>query len=197
MPKKIHRRKKQNPNYSQFLVGAGVILIGVMLLLLLVFNKKDDASAQASSTTNSNTAGLVNYPAPELSLQNVTGKQESLSDYRDKVVLVNNWATWCPPCKAEIPTLEAYYKEHNADGFVVIGIEAGEAQKDVLEFVRASNITYPIWIDLENASLKAFNSSGLPNSYVIDRKGAVRFAWVGEINRNVLEKYVTPLIAEN
>jgi thiol-disulfide isomerase/thioredoxin len=197
MSKKTHRRKKHNVNYSQFLVGAGVILIGVMLLLLLVFNKKEDASAQASSTTNSNAAGLVNYPAPELSLQNVTGKQESLSDYRDNVVLVNNWATWCPPCKAEIPTLEAYYKAHNADGFVIIGIEAGESQNEVLEFVQSSAITYPIWIDLENASLKAFNSSGLPNSYVIDRKGAVRFAWVGEINRDVLEKYVTPLISEN
>jgi thiol-disulfide isomerase/thioredoxin len=168
-----------------------------MLFLLLVFNKKEDANAQASSTTNSNAAGLVNYPAPELSLQNVTGKQESLSDYRDIVVLVNNWATWCPPCKAEIPTLEAYYQAHNADGFVVIGVEAGETQNEVLEFVQSSAITYPIWIDLENASLKAFNSSGLPNSYVIDRKGAVRFAWVGEINRDVLEKYVTPLIAEN
>jgi thiol-disulfide isomerase/thioredoxin len=197
MPKKTHRRKKQNPNYSSFLVGAGVILIGVMLFLLLVFNKKEDANAQASSTTSSNAAGLVNYPAPELSLQNVTGRQESLVDYRDKVVLVNNWATWCPPCKAEIPTLEAYYEAHNADGFVVIGVEAGETQNEVLEFVQSSAITYPIWIDLENASLKAFNSSGLPNSYVIDRKGAVRFAWVGEINRDVLEKYVTPLISEN
>jgi thiol-disulfide isomerase/thioredoxin len=197
MPKKTHRRKKQNPNYSSFLVGAGVILIGVMLFLLLVFNKKEDANAQASSTTSSNAAGLVNYPAPELSLQNVTGRQESLVDYRDKVVLVNNWATWCPPCKAEIPTLEAYYKAHNADGFVIIGIEAGETQNEVLEFVQSSAITYPVWVDLENASLKAFNSSGLPNSYVIDRKGAVRFAWVGEINRDVLEKYVTPLISEN
>jgi cytochrome c biogenesis protein CcmG, thiol:disulfide interchange protein DsbE len=112
-------------------------------------------------------------------------------------VLVNNWATWCPPCKAEIPTLEAYYEAHSAAGFIIIGVEAGETQSEVSGFVKGAGITYPIWIDLENASLKAFGSSGLPNSFVIDRKGTVRLAWVGEINREVLEKYVTPLLTEN
>ena len=68
----------------------------------------------------------VEYAAPELSLQNINGKTESLAEYRGKVVLVNNWATWCPPCKAEMPTLVAYHNEHTADGFTVIAIEAGK-----------------------------------------------------------------------
>ncbi len=139
----------------------------------------------------------VNYPAPELALQNVNGAAESLIDYRDKVVLVNNWATWCPPCKAEIPTLEAYYKAHTTDGFVIIGVEAGEPQNDVLKFVQDNGMTYPVWIDLNGAALDAFNNENLPSSYVIDRKGTVRLAWVGEISSEMLEKYITPLLMEN
>ncbi len=202
MSKKIHRRKKNNNNRGQLFLGVGIALIGVMAALLLLFGKKDSAGSQtaASDSSPSSPSSIpaeVNYAAPELSLQNVNGDTESLTDYLDQVVLVNNWATWCPPCKAEIPTLEKYYKAHSAEGFVIIGIEAGEPQSEVAGFVKTSVITYPIWIDLENASLRAFGASGLPNSFVIDRKGAVRLAWVGEINFAMLEKYVTPIIAEN
>lgn len=202
MTKKIHRRKKNNANRSSVFTGVGVALIALMVLLLLLFGNKDEAgsntaSADSSSSSYSVTPGEVNYPAPELALQNVNGSTEALTDYLDKVVLVNNWATWCPPCKAEIPTLEAYYKAHSAEGFVIIGIEAGEPQAEVLDFVKDAGITYPIWMDLHNSSLRAFGAAGLPNSFVIDRKGTVRLAWVGEINRAMLEKYVTPIIAEN
>jgi cytochrome c biogenesis protein CcmG, thiol:disulfide interchange protein DsbE len=202
MQKKNHRRRKTNArNNPLFFVGVGIALIGVMAVLLLLFGEKKSANSQTlapdSSSSPSSIPAEVNYAAPELSLQNVNGDAASLTDYLDQVVLVNNWATWCPPCKAEIPTLEAYYKAHSGKGFVIIGIEAGEPQAEVRGFVKSAGITYPIWIDLENASLKAFGSSGLPNSFVIDRKGTVRLAWVGEINRDMLEKYVTPLIAEN
>jgi cytochrome c biogenesis protein CcmG, thiol:disulfide interchange protein DsbE len=199
MSKKIRHHKRNNGrNNSLFLVGVGVALIGVMAILLLLFGKQSASSTTAAPSSSRSVAPAeVNYAAPELSLQNVNGDTESLSDYRDKVVLVNNWATWCPPCKAEIPTLEAYYKAHNEEGFVIIGIEAGESQNEVLQFVQGANITYPVWFDLKNASLQAFRSPNLPNSFVIDRKGTVRLVWVGEINREMLEKYVTPLVLEN
>jgi peroxiredoxin len=204
MSKKINRRKKNKTrNTPLFFVGVGIALIAVMSVLLLVFGKKDSAGSQSASSGSSPSSpgsaipAEVNYAAPELSLQNVNGETEALTDYLDQVVLVNNWATWCPPCKAEIPTLEAYYKAHKEQGFVIIGVEAGEPQSEVSQFVQGSVITYPIWIDPQNASLRAFGSSGLPNSFVIDRSGAVRLAWVGEITREVLEKYVTPLIMEN
>ena len=201
MTKKLHRRKKNNPSRTSTFVGVGIALIALMVVLLLLFGKKDEAESLISSTDSSSsysvTPGEVNYPAPELALQNVSGDKEALTDYLDKVVLVNNWATWCPPCKAEIPTLEAYYKVHKEDGFVIIGIEAGEPQAEVQEFVKGAGITYPIWIDLHNSALMAFGAAGLPNSFVIDRKGTVRLSWIGEINREMLEKHVTPIIAEN
>ncbi|MBI5943209.1 MAG: TlpA family protein disulfide reductase [Chloroflexi bacterium] len=195
MTKKIHRRKKRNPTDGlKFTLGVGLVLIGLAAFLVLAGEK---SSAQPQAVTRSVTPMEVNYPAPELSLENVHGAAESLIDYRDKVVLVNNWATWCPPCKAEIPTLQAYYETHTNDGFVIIGVEAGEPQSDVLKFVRENNMTYPVWIDLTSAAMKAFRNESLPSSYVIDRKGTVRLAWVGEISREMLEEYVTPLLIEN
>ena len=190
MAKKNHRRK----NNSKFVLGVGLILIGLAAFLMLLGAKDTEASHPVSRSV---VPMEVNYPAPELSLQNVNGDTESLVDYRDKVVLVNNWATWCPPCKAEIPTLEAYYKAHEMDGFVIIGIEAGEPQNIVLEFVQGSKITYPIWMDPESAAMNAFHNSSLPSSYVIDREGNVRLAWVGEISQEMLEKHITPLLSEN
>ncbi len=205
MPKKIHRRKKNNTSRTPILVSVGIGLIALAFILLLLGGKKDNAEAEGASAGSSPsspssysvTPSEVNYPAPELALQNVNGNIEDLEDYRQQVVLVNNWATWCPPCKAEIPTLEEYYKAHKEEGFVIIGVEAGEPQSEVAQFVESSVITYPIWIDLKNASLQAFGASGLPNSFVIDRSGTVRLAWVGEINREMLEKYVTPIILED
>jgi thiol-disulfide isomerase/thioredoxin len=197
MTKKNHRRKQNHLSRLPIFVGGGLILL--MAFLLLGFGKKDEADSQpaADESSYSVTPNEVNFPAPELSLENVEGGTESLEDYRDKVVLLNNWATWCPPCKAEIPTLVEYYEAHKDEGFVIIGVEAGDPQPEVLSFVKGAGITYPIWIDLKNASLRAFGTGGLPNSFVIDRKGTVRLAWVGEINRAMLEKHVTPIIAEN
>jgi peroxiredoxin len=195
MAKKNHRRRKNNSNTGlKFTVGIGLVLVGFAAFFMLLGTKNTEASKPVSRSV---VPMAVNYPAPELSLQNVNGKIESLINYRDKVVLVNNWATWCPPCKAEIPTLEAYYKTHNEEGFVIIGIEAGESQNDVFQFVQEHDMTYPVWFDRKNAAMNAFLNGSLPSSYVIDRKGTVRLAWLGEINQAMLEKYVTPLLKEN
>ena len=198
MAKKNSRRRKNNDNHIRlmFVLGAGLILVGIAAILLLPGNQNSTTAPQAGNLSTIPMA--VNYPAPDLSLQNaVNGKNESLTDYRDKVVLVNNWATWCPPCKAEIPTLEAYYKAHAINGFMIVGIEAGESQADVSKFVQEHEMTYPVWFDLKTAALDAFKNQNLPSSYVIDRKGVIRLAWVGEISQAMLEKYVTPLLAEN
>jgi thiol-disulfide isomerase/thioredoxin len=192
MAKKNYRRRKNNSNRGPMLVlGVGLVLIGLAAFFMLQGKRNATASQPVSRSV---TPMEVNYPAPELSLQNVNGDAESLISYRDRVVLVNNWATWCPPCKAEIPTLEAYYKTHAADGFVIVGIEAGESQNEVLKFTQEHEMTYPVWFDLNSAAMGAFHNGNLPSSYVIDRKGTVRLAWVGEISQEMLEKFVTPLL---
>jgi cytochrome c biogenesis protein CcmG/thiol:disulfide interchange protein DsbE len=191
MSKKKYQRKRrqQNPLVP---IGIGILLIVIAILFM--------AAPKPTGNTESLSAvvpAAVNYAAPELSLQNIDGETKSLTDYRDQVVLVNNWATWCPPCKAEMPTLAAYYNEHSAAGFIIIAIEAGDALDGVSQFAQSRNLKFQVWLDPNGESLKVFGNGSLPNSYVIDRSGTVRYAWTGEINKAMLEKYVTPLLMEN
>ncbi|MGQ9832618.1 MAG: TlpA family protein disulfide reductase [Candidatus Villigracilaceae bacterium] len=136
----------------------------------------------------------VNYPAPDLTLDTLQGKDAALKDYLGQVVLVNLWATWCPPCKAEMPTLQAYYQAHKAQGFILIAVNAGDSASEVQMFVDKLGLTFPIWLDPNHAALRAFRTTGLPSSFVIDRDGQVRLAWSGAVERQTLEKYVTPLL---
>jgi thiol-disulfide isomerase/thioredoxin len=185
-------RRKQRKTFPIVPVAIGLFLIGFAVLALA--SPKAEVNA---GTQNSVVPVAVNYAAPQLSLQNLAGETESLADYLGQVVLVNNWATWCPPCKAEMPTLVAYHNEHEEDGFSIIAVEAGEPLDEVLPFVKSFSMTFPVWLDPNGEALKAFRNGTLPNSYVIDRAGTVRYAWTGEISKAMLEKYVTPLIEES
>lgn len=166
-------------------------MIGFALLVMALPGREGRTDSRSSGASVS-----VNQPAPELSLETMDGRTESLADYREQVVLVNNWATWCPPCKAEMPTLAAYYNEHHEEGFTVIAIDAGDPVDVVSEFAQSYNLAFPIWLDPDQASLRAFGNSSLPNSYVIDRSGTVRYAWIGQVNEAMLEEHVTPLLTE-
>jgi thiol-disulfide isomerase/thioredoxin len=196
MGKRVMRRQIQNQqkriHVILALAGGALILAGGLIFMLL---GGPSGLASQAAAANSTIPVNVNYPAPVLSLQNINGRNEALTDYRDKIVLVNNWATWCPPCKAEMPTLVAYYQAHAAEGFVIVSVEAGEPKAEVQKFVDLYQMPFPVWLDPDNMTARAFKNTGLPSSFVIDRTGAVRVVWVGEINRAMLEKFVTPLLA--
>ncbi len=170
------------------ILGAGLIGIGVFSARAL--------TNQPTSTEFSVVPARVNFPAPEITLNDLSGNKVTLSDYREKIVLINNWATWCPPCKAEMPTLATYFKDHSDQGFTLLGIEAGDPLKDVAEFVKEYNLQFPVLIDPNNKSLILFHNDSLPSSYVIDHQGNVILAWTGPISREMLEKYVTPLLEQ-
>jgi cytochrome c biogenesis protein CcmG/thiol:disulfide interchange protein DsbE len=138
----------------------------------------------------------VDQPAPELTLFDLDGNQVSLSDFKGQVVLLNNWATWCPPCREEMPEFNAYYKKYRDQGFQVLAVEAGQPEEQVREFVEEQGLEFTILLDPENQSLITFQNSTLPNSFVIDRRGHLRLAWLGSINEPTLEKYLTPILEE-
>ena len=175
--------------YALLMIGMGLIAIGITLSMLL---NKGDAIPDVLSTV----PVQVDFAAPELTLTDLSGKIVSLNDYLGSVVLVNLWATWCPPCKEEMPALQTFYENHNADGFVLIGIDQEETLDVVQPFVAEFGLTYPVWLDAEYLAEREFKTSSLPTSFVIDRSGRVRLTWVGSITEKFLEKYVTKIIKE-
>jgi len=184
--------KKLTTVLPLIIAGVGLVLLGVAAFALL---PKPDP--QPSTTEYSTIPLEVNYAAPDLSLTAIDGTPTSLADYRGQVVLVNLWATWCPPCKAEMPTLQSFYDKYQGNGFAVVAINDGDPTADVEQFVKDYALTFPVWLDPKYvATEQAFKSMNLPSSYVIDRNGVIRLQWVGEISSAMLEKYVTPLITE-
>ena len=190
-----YKKKNKSTILWMMIIGAGLILIS---LALLFSNLKNPISPdfQTSNSQYSTIPIVVNYDAPDIELSDIDSKEVSLLDYRDNIVLVNNWATWCPPCKAEMPTLQTYYENHKEEGLIIVAIESGEKLEEVREFVSLLGITFPVWIDENAEALNAFKNWDLPSSYVIDRSGTVRLTWTGEISLEMLEKYVTPIVNE-
>jgi len=169
--------------------------LGFLLILASAFYIFRDYSLQSGLST---VPVQVNFAAPELTLTDIQGVERSLADYRGQVVLVNLWATWCPPCKEEMPALQALYNKYVDDGFVIIAINDGDPTPDVLQFVKDYQLTFPVWLDPTYiATEQAFKTLNLPSSFVIDRNGIVRLMWVGGISGKMLDKHVTPLITEN
>ena len=176
--------------YAILLTFAGLILTGGGSYLLI-------KNAAVSPDQNFSTVPVaVDYAAPELILEDINGNSVSLADHLGSVVLVNLWATWCPPCREEMPTLESFYEKYKSNGFVLIGINQEETADVVTPFVREYGLTFPIWLDLEHQTQLKFNTMNLPSSYVIDRSGNVRLMWIGGIEKRNLEKYVAKIIKE-
>ncbi|NWF63202.1 MAG: TlpA family protein disulfide reductase [Chloroflexi bacterium] len=176
--------------FALSMIGLGLLAIAVAFFLLT------DTPTSASNSDFSTVPAEVNYPAPELNLITLDGEPASLLDFRGQVVLVNLWATWCPPCRDEMPTLQEFYDEYRSEGFVLIAIDQGETSQQVIPFVNEFNLTFPIWLDPNSEAGAAFKSMNLPSSYVIDRNGRVRLMWIGGISKKILEKYVPGIIKE-
>ena len=195
--RKTHR-KKVSPKRSRNIMPLAMAGIGLIVLgVAAAFQLSGEAPASSPPALPGQVVPQeVDYPAPPLALVDVEGQSAALADYTGQVVLLNNWATWCPPCRAEMPELLAHHTAHQGQGFTVIAVEAGDPASQVDQFVEEYGLTFPVWVDAGQQALTVFRNLALPNSFVIDREGQVRLAWTGAITLDALEKYVTPLLEE-
>jgi peroxiredoxin len=181
---RVHRKRRSA--LALALIGAGLIVIGGAAALFLA------QPSPAGPVAPSQVVPLaVDYLAPDLALSDLQGRPVSLADYGGQVVLINNWATWCPPCREEMPTLQAYYQDHQDQGFVLVAISAGDSPEAVAEFVDRYSLTFPVWMDPRSQALEEFRTKSLPSSFLVDRRGQVVRAWAGAISRGTLEEHIT------
>jgi peroxiredoxin len=131
-------------------------------------------------------------PAPEFTLKMPDGTPVSLSDFRGKVVLLNFWATWCPPCTMEMPELDALYRRYgDTNGLVVVGVDLEEPPQEVASFAEQKNITFPLLVDPNGRVIQEdYGIRTLPASVIIDREGRIRDRWTGTLQ---LEAMLTRL----
>jgi cytochrome oxidase Cu insertion factor (SCO1/SenC/PrrC family) len=139
-------------------------------------------------------APQAGHPAPALSLPGLRGGRVSLRSLRGKVVVLNFWATWCPPCKSEMPLLQRWAHNLQGKGVVVLGVDQQEGRKDVASFVNQMHVTYPIALDIDGVASAQFDVAGLPTTLVIDRQGVVRSFRPGILDASYLESQLRSVV---
>ncbi|HZS12721.1 MAG TPA: TlpA disulfide reductase family protein [Nitrospirales bacterium] len=123
----------------------------------------------------------VGKEAPDFKLPNLEDASVRLSDYRGKVVFLNFWATWCKPCKEEMPSMEVLYKNFEKDGLVIlaVSIDRVTTKKDIPPFVKSMNLSFPVLVDSWGQTDKRYKLMGVPETYIIDRQGILREKVIG------------------
>jgi peroxiredoxin len=120
--------------------------------------------------------------APALELEDVEGKLHRLADYRGKVVLVNFWATWCEPCREEMPSMEALRAGLQGRPFVVLAVNVGEGARVARGFADKMALRFPLLLDRDTRTTRAWGARILPASYVVAPDGMIRYSYLGAID---------------
>lgn len=134
--------------------------------------------------------------APDFALAYPDGTRSTLSDLRGQPVLVNFWATWCAPCRAEMPELVAAFQQHGDQGLVVIGVNQQESEAKALQFMEEFGIEFPVALDSRGDLANLYVARGLPTTYFIDRDGNIAEQWRGILTADLLQKRLAPLLEQ-
>lgn len=124
-------------------------------------------------------AGQVGTVAPDFSLKDLNGKTVALQQLKGKVVLLDFWAPWCPPCREELPALDALYKKYNNDGLVIIGIDMDDSEKLVAEFLQRAPVSFTILIDRKGTLTREYRFRTLPTAFIVGKDGVIRYQHMG------------------
>jgi cytochrome c biogenesis protein CcmG/thiol:disulfide interchange protein DsbE len=150
--------------------------------------------ARAGSAAKKVPAG---EPAPAFSLPDITGKTVTLAGLKGRVVAVNFWATWCGPCREEIPDLAKVYAAHRNRCFEMLGVaEESGARDEVVAVAEKLGVNYPVLLDDDTKVGDLFKIEAYPRTFLIDADGNVRQVFEGQVERDDLEKALAPLLAE-
>ncbi len=137
----------------------------------------------------------VGDPVPDRELPVLGGGgQGRIADYRGRWVLVNLWASWCPPCRREEPALERFWRSWRRRGLTVLGIDVQDNGGDALAFARRYGIDYPQLRSVGEERSAAFGSSGVPESFLVDPRGRLALIWRGPLDERLLRERVVPIV---
>jgi peroxiredoxin len=159
----------------------------ILILMVLAGGCKESKTEPANKTKS----------APNFTLTDLDGKNISLADFKGKVVILDFWATWCPPCIKEIPDFVELYEQYKDKGFAMIGISLDQAGIDVVkEFAQRYKINYSIAMNDGNVHKAYGEITSIPTTFVIDSKGNIRKEYIGFTKKSVFEEDIKTLLQE-
>lgn len=166
------------------------MIIGVVVLILV--------SIFLLSTQNSQQEGvkkaIQGKSVGDFNLLDLDGEMIHLSDYQGKYVLLNAWATWCPPCQAEMPDLNEFHQTHQNKGFEILAINAGETRDTAAQFANTIELGFKVILDSDGKVVNGLGITGFPTSILIDPEGKVAMIHVGMISPEDLNNKVLPFL---
>ncbi|MFD1031219.1 peroxiredoxin family protein [Metaplanococcus flavidus] len=182
----------------------GLSLVGILIILLAVgIVQRNAAEKQATDRLNEGSAveflptdeGLAKgETAPDFELTTLDGQTARLSDYKGKKVILNFWATWCPPCRAEMPDMQEYYEEQaekeNVEILAVNLTTEDRGMDKINAFTEEFSLTFPIPMDTEGEIGELYQAAAIPTSYMIDTEGRVQNKIVGPMNKQMMEDFI-------
>jgi peroxiredoxin len=176
-----------------------IIIIFIFALLVggAIYTAQKDNKQERNTAPAENNSGLnEGSKAPDFTLKTLDGQETSLKDYRGKKVILNFWATWCPPCKAEIPEMQRFYKEYHSKNVEILAVNLAYSEtkpEKINDFVKDYGITFPILLDEKNTIGKQFRAVSIPTSYFIDEKGTIKKLHVGPMDYEFIKKEVNEM----
>ncbi len=155
-----------------------ILFVFIACVFLIVFLREERDSTL--KTTEPIQPGLK---MPNFTFPDINGKEVSLSDHRGKVVLVNVWATWCPPCRQEMPSMQSLYEKFKGENFEILAVSIdSEGREAVAPFMRKMNLTFPALLDPGETIRSLYGITGVPESFIIDKQGILVEKIIGPIN---------------
>lgn len=170
---------------------AAVLLIALLTVAIVqAMDKKTDTQSETNETAQSE--GLkAGIKAPDFELKTLTGETVKLSDLKGKKVMLNFWATWCPPCKAEMPEMEQFFKQDHKD-LEILAVNI-DPQLDVKGFVNQNGITFPVLLDDKDEVNTKYRILSIPTTYFIDSKGVIQDIFKGAMPLEAMQQYTEDL----
>ncbi len=150
----------------------------IMLIVTLVSAMLVSGCTAGSGSSNPESA-TVGQPAPDFKLQNLDGESVSLSDFKGKTVLVNFWASWCGPCRFEMPFLQGIYDEWSEQELVLLTVNVGESPAQAKDFMEELDLSFPVLLDTEEAVARMYSIAAIPTTFFIDKDGVIQKKIIG------------------
>lgn len=175
------------------IIGLAAVLVAAVYLAYRTFSQVQGTLPNTQSQDSSDTESTG--AAPDFALTDLDGNKVSLSDFRGQYVYLNFWASWCSPCKSEMPDIEKMHKEFKEEGLVVLAVDMGEGRAAVEEFIGSNGYTFRVLLDPDQSAAEKYGVTAIPASYFIDRDGNIAEKRVGALSeeqmRTIIQQMMT------